>query len=52
MYLGGHRCVKTLYELRQNGLYVQIHNPGNENVALIYKDKKFNPDEDIVGVQR
>ena len=53
MYLGGHRCVKDgNYKLRQNGLYVQIHNPAKENICLIYNNRKFNPDLDIVGVQK
>ena len=53
VYLGGHRCVSSKYECRQNGLYIQIHNPSNQNVALVNNnsDKRFNPDKDIVGVQ-
>lgn len=49
-YIGGHRPVKENYYLRQNGLYVQIHNPDRQNVALIYKNKSFDPDTDIVSV--
>lgn len=52
VYLGGHRCVKNTYELRQNGLYIQIHNPSKQNISLVYNDRKFNPDKDIVGVQK
>ena len=52
MYLGGHRCVSDNYKVRQNGVYVQIHNPAKQNVCLIYNNRKFNPDQDIVGVQK
>ena len=31
-------------------LSVQIHNPAKQNIALVYKDKKFNPESDIVSV--
>ena len=40
-YLGGHRPVLENYSLRQNGTYVQIHNPLKQNIALIYKDRSL-----------
>ncbi len=52
VYLGGHRPVSGNYKLRQNGLYIQIHNPSLQNVAIVKSDKKFNPDNDIVGVAK
>ena len=52
VYLGGHRCVKNTYEKRQGGLYIQIHNPSKQNISLIYRERKFNPEKDIVGVQK
>ena len=50
VYLGGHRCVTGKYEYRQNGRFIQIHNPGEENVALVYLGRKFNPEYDLVSV--
>lgn len=52
LYLGGHRPVNGNYKLRQNGLYIQIHNPGLQNVAIVKSNKKFNPDIDIVEVAK
>ncbi len=49
-YFAGHRPVSGKYNLRQNGKFVQIHNPEEQNVALVYTDKIFNPEEDIISV--
>lgn len=49
-YIGGHRPVREKYALRQNGLFVQIHNPLDQNIALVYKNKRFAPETDIVSV--
>lgn len=49
-YIGGHRPVKENYALRQNGLYVQIHNPLLQNIALVYCNKRFSPETDLVAV--
>lgn len=49
---GGHRPVAENYALRQCGLFVQLHNPSRQNVALVYADKVFNPDTDIVCVEK
>lgn len=51
IYLGGHRTVPENYLERQQGKYIQFHNPGKQNVALIVPGKKFNPDHDIVNVE-
>lgn len=50
IYLGGHRPVNGKYELRQSGLFVQIHNPDLQNIAVLENNKKFNPETDIVEV--
>lgn len=51
LYFAGHRPVKENYALRQNGLFVQLHNPHKQNIALVYKNKKFNFDKDIVNTK-
>ena len=51
-YFGGHRPVRGKYALRQNGSYIQFHNPEEENVVLISGQRDFNPDTDIVSVNR
>jgi len=50
-YFAGHTPVQGRYALRQSGRFVQIHNPLKQNIVIAYKDKKFNPDEDILGVK-
>lgn len=52
IYLGGHRPVTDNYSARQNGKYIQIHNPGKENIALVHLNRKFLPDYDIVSVKK
>ena len=52
VYLGGHRPVKENYALRQNGKFIQIHNPRRQNIALIRPDRTFNPETDIVNVEK
>ena len=52
VYLGGHRPVTGNYRALQNGRYIQIHNPGKQNVALVRPDRKFNPETDIVEVKK
>ena len=51
-YIAGHRPVKGMYLLRQQGNFVQIHNPEKQHIALIYKDKNFNPDSHIVDIEK
>lgn len=50
VYLAGHRPVKNNYAYRQNGFFIQIHNPTKENICLVYKTRKFNPETDIINV--
>lgn len=50
-YFAGHRPVRGKYALRQNGYFVQFHNPNAQNVVLIYPEKKFDFETDIVSVE-
>ena len=50
VYLGGHRVVSGKYALRQGGKYIQIHNPHEQNIALLMPNRAFNPDSDIISV--
>ena len=52
VYLGGHRPVTGDYRLLQDGKYIQIHNPGKQNIALVQPDRKFNPDTDIIEIAK
>lgn len=47
VWIAGHRPVSDLYALRQGGAFVQIHNPWNEQVAVVLPDRPFNPETDI-----
>ena len=49
-YFAGHRPVRGKYALRQNGRFVQFHNPSAQNVALVYTDRAFDPERHIVSV--
>lgn len=51
-YIAGHRPVHGKYKLWHGGLFIQIHNPAEQNVALVYKNKIFEPENDIVSVDR
>ncbi len=48
VYLGGHRSVSTRYNLRADDLFIQIHNPDSWQFALLQKDKRFDPEIDII----
>ncbi len=50
LWFGGHRPVSGFYALRQEGHYVQIHNPDAMNVAYISADRPFNLDTDIIAL--
>ncbi len=50
VYIGGHRVVSEKYALRQGGKYIQIHNPREQNVALVLPNRIFNPNTDIICV--
>lgn len=47
VWLAGHRPVAERYAVRQQGRFIQIHNPWNEQVAYIVPDKRFTPETDI-----
>ena len=51
LYFAGHRPVKENYALRQDGTFVQLHNPRRQNIALVYKDRKFDFEKDIVNTK-
>lgn len=50
LWFGGHRPVTEKYLLRQNGSYVQFHNPNQMNVVVIDESGNFDPDKNIVSV--
>lgn len=50
LYFGGHRPIQGNYALRQNGMFVQIHNPDRQNIVLVYADKDIDLENDIVKV--
>lgn len=52
VYIGGHRPVANSYETRQNGLYVQIHNPSRQQIAYIDSKNKFNLEKSIIEVYK
>lgn len=51
VYIGGHRPVKGKFNVRQNGCYVQLHNPLEQNVAVVRADKTFECETQIVSVE-
>ncbi len=50
LYLGGHRPVQGNYKVLQDGFYIQIHNPGKQNIAFVHPDRKFDPEKDFIEV--
>jgi len=52
VYLGGHRPVENLYALRAEGSYVQFHNPTRYVAAIPPVNRVFNPDRDVVELQK
>ncbi|MBP5443132.1 MAG: metallophosphoesterase [Treponema sp.] len=50
LWFGGHRPVKGRYALRQDGQYIQFHNPTQMNVVHVHADGSFNIEKDIVSV--
>ena len=50
LYLGGHRPVQGNYKLLQDGFYIQIHNPGKQNVVFVQPDKSIDLESDIINV--
>lgn len=51
MYFGGHRPVIGNFALRQDGRYIQIHNPSRQNICVVSSTRKFNPQNDIYEVK-
>ena len=52
VYLGGHRPVTGNYRALQNGRYIQIHNPGKQNIVFVGPDRAINLESDIINVAR
>lgn len=50
--LTGHRPVLGKYALRAGGKLVQIHNPELEQVAVVLPNQDFEPETDIVAVEK
>ena len=51
LHFGGHRPVIGNYALRQDGKYIQIHNPARQNICVVSSKRKFNPQKDIYEVK-
>ena len=51
LYFAGHRPVKEEFALRQDGRFIQIHNPRKQNVFLLHNERKFDFSKDIVNVK-
>ena len=52
LYLGGHRPVQGNYKALQDGFYIQIHNPGKQNIVIVHPERSINLDSDIVSVTK
>ena len=50
LYFAGHRPVSENFELRENGRFVQIHNPDRMNVVYIDPNRNFNFENDIIKI--
>ena len=51
LWCGGHRPIEGKYFLRQDGAYLQLHNPFEMNVAFINPQKDFDPQTDIISIR-
>lgn len=51
-YFAGHRPVENKYALRQGGRFVQLHNPALQNIAVVVPGQEFNPEVNIVSVEK
>ena len=51
VYFAGHRPICGKYNRLNGGRFIQIHNPEVQNIVLVYPDRKFNPETDIVCVE-
>lgn len=52
LYLGGHRPVQGNYKVLQDGFYIQIHNPGKQNIVFVDPKRSINLENDIIGVAK
>ena len=52
LYLGGHRPVQGNYKTLQDGFYIQIHNPGKQNIVFVRPERPLNLESDIVEVKK
>ena len=50
LYFGGHRTISETYRLRQNGLFVQFHNPRRHQVALVPVHRDFDFEKDFIQI--
>ena len=50
LYFAGHRPVYQNYELRENGRFVQFHNPNKMNFVYIDNNRDFNFETDIISL--
>lgn len=51
-WVGGHRPVKgDSHYLRQNGAYIQIHNPDEENILYVGPSAEIDADNNILSVK-
>ncbi|MBR5580541.1 MAG: hypothetical protein IKW26_04480 [Treponema sp.] len=48
LYFGGHRTIGETYRLRQDGLFVQFHNPRRQQVAFVPVHRSFDFDSDFI----
>jgi hypothetical protein len=51
-YFGGHRPIRSRYNLRADGKYVQIHNPSRFVVAHLRAEGDIDPNRDIRFLKR
>ncbi|HUW41938.1 MAG TPA: hypothetical protein VMV90_13100 [Rectinemataceae bacterium] len=52
LWFGGHRPVEGRYALRAHGRYVQFHNPGAHQAALLEPGRDPDPERDIRTLSR
>lgn len=52
VYFGGHRPVPLRYRFRAGNRYVQIHNPDVNNAALVAPDRDFDPERDMLVIEK
>lgn len=52
VWFSGHRPVfDAAFKTRCNGRLFQLHNPEEENIAIVNSSRKFNPETDIYSVK-